>query len=143
MKKNILLTLIIISCFFCYSYGQTDKQECVYEIDDITGETIYSTVDKMPTPKNGLEELYKKIRQNISLNENTTDSMESRIFIQFIVGIDGQISDEKVLRNISGTNLAEQVLKCVSGLEWESGTCNNNKVPVLYKLPMTICLKQQ
>ena len=139
MKLLIYIFLILYALTISSVYGQNDSLKCIHEVDSITGEIVYTYVDKMPSPKKGLGEILKRV-QNLKTTSNV-EILNSKIYVAFIVTENGELTGKRIIKNIHGTELAEQVLELVEKVEWELGECNGKTVPVLYRLPIIICLR--
>ena len=123
-----------------FSYKKrSETEDCISLIDSLTGRKIYQFVDRMPSPKDGEAKLLKKLKE-IKLN-NIPEHIQTKIIVEFIVDSDGKIFGKRVIKNIEGTDLAEQVLKIIDDIEWTIGTCNGSQVPVIYTLPVILEFK--
>ena len=140
MKRIIHILLVICIGTSLNSFGQNTSADCVYEVDTLTGETVYTSVDSMPSPLKGNKELMNELKDL----QYTTDpvSWETKIYVAFIINENGELTGKRILKNIDGTDLAEQVLTLVDNVEWKPGKCNGSPVPVLYKLPVILELKK-
>jgi hypothetical protein len=94
----------------------------------------------MPRPKKGEQKLFEILR-DLNVNAQKTDITESKVVVAFIIDMDGTLTGKRVIRNVKGTNLAEQVLSLIEKIEWEAGSCEGIYVPVIYCLPVHIHLK--
>jgi len=108
--------------------------ECVSFVDTLTGMKIYSFVDSMPKPKEGELNLFEKIK-GIKVKP-ICGEIRGSILVAFIVDIDGNLIGKRIIKNIEGTDFAEQVLTLIDDVEWIVGTCQGNLVPVIYQLPI-------
>lgn len=66
--------------------------------------------------------------------------MRIKIYVAFVVKEDGQIIGKRVVRNIEGTDVAEQMLELLDNLKWQPGVCNGRNVATLFLLPVIIDL---
>lgn len=92
--------------------------------------------EEMPQLIGGLEELQK----NIKYPEDALEKgIEGRVFVQFIVNKDGNVSDAKVIRGIGG-GADEEALRVVREAKFEPGYQNGEPVRVQYALPISFRL---
>ncbi len=92
----------------------------------------------MPAVEGGMPALYKEIRKGIRFPSAGKFEMGSKVFVAFVVDANGQIIGKRVLRNITGTNIAEQILRIIGDMKWIPGTCNEKAVSTLMILPMIV-----
>lgn len=141
MERIKLLFHISHLLFGLYCFGQSKKPECSSSLDSLLNKTVYSIADKMPEPVGGDIELHRKLVRNLVYRQDSANYVGSRVYVGFVVDIDGKVIGKRVFANIYGTDLAQQALALVDKIKWNAGMCNGKKVPVLYKLPISICLK--
>jgi len=138
------MRVILILLFFktLTSFGQAKDNSCIAKLDTLTGRDIYTVAEKMPAPEGGMSHLSKEILRKIRYPSSLRDhSIESKIYVAFVVGDDGKISGKRTLLNIRGTNMADQVLEVVDDVKWYPGTCGGKNVPVLVRLPFIVDVK--
>lgn len=90
---------------------------------------------KMPVIENAqnfLKEIIKRLKPQ-------TGSIESRITVAFIIDEHGKVSGKRIIR---GKELAQQVLTILDDFSWKVATCQGEKVPVLYMLPIIIDFRE-
>ncbi|MEO9513417.1 MAG: energy transducer TonB [Flavobacteriaceae bacterium] len=141
MKIITSISLCLALFSIAVAKGQMEKVNCISSLDSVLCKTVYLSVDKMPIPKGGERILNKELIQNLNYQIDSSNTIGSRVFVSFVVEIDGKISGKRIIQNISGTDLANQALSIVDNLKWVPGSCDGKKVPVLYKLPINICIK--
>ena len=120
-------------------HGQDIK--CVPQIDTLTKLKISKATEKMPEVQGGMEGLYKEVNKRLILPSSLKDVGEIKLVVAFIVKDDGSIIGKRVIKNVKGTDLAEQYLNTIASMKWKPGTCNGKKVSVLMVLPMYIELE--
>ncbi len=138
------LCLTILMLQVIVAFGQkSDLRVCREQIDTLTKQKIFSTVDSLPKVKGGTEELYKKISKQIRFPHFQSDSDASsiKIIVAFIVNIDGKITGKRTIKNNQGNIVADQLLNIIDDFKWTPGICNNKEVPTLYILPVIMCIK--
>lgn len=98
---------------------------------------VYTVVDEMPEMIGGMETLYKAIKYPRAASQN---GIEGRVFIQFVVDKNGNVRDEKVLRDIGG-GCGEAALEAVREVKFTPGKKDGVAVNVQYSLPVTFRLE--
>lgn len=138
-RMRLILTLMVFKTIAAFGQTSNDKVSCSMKLDTLTKEQVYESVDKMPEVQGGLEALYKEI-SGIKFPATARDQGSIKIYVAFVVMDDGQIIGKRVVRNIKGTDSAEQVLGILDHLKWQPAMCNGRKVATLFLLPVTIDL---
>jgi|GEM_PF-2226933 len=78
-----------------------------------TAEKIYHTVDEMPFSPSGEEALLQFISTNIKYPEAARNAdIEGICVVEFVVEKDGDLTNVKILRSISG-NTDEEVVRII------------------------------
>ncbi|MGB5819850.1 MAG: energy transducer TonB [Saonia sp.] len=141
MERKNLTSLICCFGLILSVCGQTDKPKCISDLDSIVKGQVYNKVDKMPMPEGGDIKLSRELIRNLEYCSDSTNTIGSRVYVGFVINVDGKVVGKRIYKNIQGTDLAEQALSLVDNIKWIPGSCNGKNVPVLYKLPITICLR--
>lgn len=105
-------------------------------------DSIVSFVHKMPSPGYNVGEyLGKAIEYPAEAKKN---KIEGRVFVQFVVGKDGKISNIKVKDTKADPMLADAAIKAIAQLpDWIPGEDEHgNKVAVFYNLPINFKLDE-
>lgn len=69
--------------------------------------------------------------------------IEGQVVLEFVVGVDGRVSNIQVKRG-QGGGLTEEAVRVVKGMpKWTPGEQNGRTVPVYYTLPVRFTLKNQ
>ncbi len=107
-----------------------------------TNATIFEWVEEMPCFKGGNEAMFSYLSQNITYPEIAKRSqVEGRVIISFIVSIDGNITEAKVIKSI-GAGCDEEALRVVKNMpKWNPGKQNGNPVNVRVSIPIMFTLK--
>ena len=95
----------------------------------------------MPSVDGGMQQLFQVMAKRIKYPKNDNYPIESKVFVAFVVTELGDITGQRIVKNIEGTDLAEQLLEVVSEFKWLPGTCNGKQVPTILILPMIIDVK--
>ncbi len=119
--------------------GDVVFDEPVEEVvkEESNADQIFTIVEQMPQPENGMEALYKWIGKTIKYpNAARRMGVEGTVFVGFVVNADGQISDVKTVKGISAEcdKEAERVIKMMP--PWTPGKQNGKAVKVKYVLPV-------
>ena len=126
--KTALTVLLIAGSFALMGVNEAFAQ------DDTE---VYTVVDEMPEMIGGMETLYSAIKYPRAASQN---GIEGRVFIQFVVDKNGNVRDEKVLRDIGG-GCGEAALEAVREVKFTPGKKDGVAVNVQYSLPVTFRLE--
>ncbi|MGN6492796.1 MAG: hypothetical protein ACTHLE_12425 [Agriterribacter sp.] len=116
-----------------------EAKHCKTEIDSLTKKTIYVKADKEAINAGGqiaLMQQYEKITSDSIRND-----FDTKFIIAFIVETDGQITGERIIKDKMG-NVGQQMIKIAKSFKWAPAECDGQKVPMLIKLPLQICLQE-
>lgn len=138
-KMRLILTILVFKTIFAFGQTSNDRVACSVQLDTLTKQQVYKTVDKMPEVQGGLEALSKEISR-IKFPAAARDQGNIKIYVAFIVKEDGQIIGKRVVRNIDVTDSVERILEILDHLKWHPGMCNGKKVATLFLLPVIIDL---
>ena len=105
-------------------------------------ETAFEIVEVMPEFVGGMEVLMNYLETEIEYPKKAEkQNIEGRVYVQFVVEKDGDISGAKVLKGI-GAGCDEEALRVVRSMpNWIPGENNGQKVRVKYTLPIKFVLK--
>ncbi|MEE1946162.1 energy transducer TonB [Pedobacter sp. KR3-3] len=104
---------------------------------------VYSFVSMKhpPTYPGGIAALYKFLAQNIKYPKEAAEkNIQGNVFVSFIVGKDGSVSDIKVDRKIGGGTDEEAIRVLKMMKKWNPGTENGKVVKVAYNMPVKFTL---
>lgn len=121
MRNGVAFSLITVS----ESAAQSDDSE------------VYTVVDEMPEMIGGVSALYGEIKYPSAAIRS---GIEGRVFIQFVVDKEGNVRDEKVLRDIGG-GCGEAALDAVKEVKFTPGKKGGVAVNVQYSMPVTFKLE--
>jgi hypothetical protein len=134
--------LIIFTFYTLLAFAQKDvKNPCVSKVDTLTNVEVFLTVDKSPTVQGGMQALYTEVAKKIKYPDSEGDRTGAKVFVAFIVNTDGQIKGQRIVKNIDGTDLAEQLLDIIDDMKWIPGLCKGKPVATLLVMPMIIDVK--
>jgi protein TonB len=105
-------------------------------------EQIFTIVEEMPSYPGGENELFKYLGKSIKYPQMAIDAgISGVVYVTFVVGKDGKISDVKVLRGIGG-GCDEEAIRVVKAMPpWKPGKQRGKAVTVQYNLPVRFTLK--
>jgi protein TonB len=105
---------------------------------------IFTIVEEMPEPPGGLAGFYKYISSHIVYPSMAREAgISGKVFLQFVIEMDGSISDIQVQRGVPGCpdcdREAVRVLKTAD--KWKPGKQNGRAARVRYSLPISFKLQ--
>lgn len=108
----------------------------------LTGE-VFTIVQQMPTFNGGDAEKEKYLSDNIVYPTKEKEAgISGTCYLQFIVEVDGSLSNIQVLRSSGYEDLDKEALRMVTNMpKWVAGKQNGNNVRVLYNLPVKFKLR--
>jgi protein TonB len=118
------------------------KVEIIKREEVVEEEQIFTIVEDMPSFPGGEAELFKYLGKSIKYPQMAQDaSISGVVYVTFVVGKDGKISDAKVLRGIGG-GCDEEALRVVRAMPtWKAGKQRGKPVTVQYNLPIRFTLR--
>ncbi len=148
-KGAILFTFIILGVCFLgnqnLNSANTNMINNEYESPTIVqNDSIFDIVDEMPVFNNEENGLMQFVGKNtIYPAEALKKKITGRVFVTFVVGLEGQVEDVKILR---GTNplldqAALDVVKKIPNFE-KPGKQDGKAVKVRYNIPLNFNLKK-
>lgn len=97
--------------------------------------------DEMPVFVGGNEKLFEYLANTIKYPKMDKQiGREGKVFIEFVVGKNGEITDVKILRGVSETLDAEAIRVIKSMPNWLPGKQKGRAVKVRYKMPISFKL---
>ncbi|WP_462280908.1 energy transducer TonB [Salinivirga cyanobacteriivorans] len=103
---------------------------------------IFMVVEQMPEFPGGQGELFKYISQNIQYPAIAKENgIQGKVFIQFVVGKDGSITNVTVLRGVD-PSLDKEAVRVVKNMpKWKPGKQRGKPVYVRYQVPINFKLQ--
>jgi len=141
--KYLVFILILIACsepFNLESDVIADQEPSHQNTNDYSGNDFFHTCvnEKMPGYPGGYKALYRYIAENIQW-PNTNACMEGKVFVTFVVEIDGSLSQIKVVKGLGG-KYDEAALEVFEEMpKWEPGTRLGQPVSLRMIIPITFC----
>ena len=86
--------------------------------------------------------MFRYLTKNIKYPAEAMEAgIQGSVFVEFVVGKDGRISEAKALRN-EGTPLSQEAVRVVATMpNWLPGTLEGKAVPVRMVLPIRFTLR--
>ena len=105
---------------------------------------IYDSVDESPTFPGGMEKLGAFMAQNLKYPAAAQKAnVEGKVFVNFILTKDGDITDVKILKGI-GFGADEEAVRVVSQMpRWNPAKQDGKAVNVRYNLPINFQLEDE
>ena len=111
------------------------------EIDDVEEEEteeVFVIVEEYPAPIGGMAAFYQYVNNNIKYPVQALSlELQGRVFVQFVVGKDGSITDATVIRGIGGGCDEEAIRVVMAAPGWNPGKQRGKPVRVKMVLPIT------
>ncbi|MBP7168387.1 MAG: energy transducer TonB [Bacteroidia bacterium] len=105
-------------------------------------DAVLSFVEVMPEFPGGTAAMLTYLAKNSQYPQDAKDAKKSgRVYVSFIVGKEGQITDVIVMRNLFPSLDMEAVRLVKSMPNWKPGMQNGKPVRVRYNLPISFQLK--
>ncbi len=103
-------------------------------------EQIFEVVEQQPTPEGGMDAFYKFVGKELNYPAQANRmGVEGRVFVQFIVDEQGNVSEVKAVKGI-GAGCDEEAVRVIKQTKWNPGKQRGRPVkvrmimPVLFKL---------
>jgi antitoxin component YwqK of YwqJK toxin-antitoxin module len=125
------------------SYSENyDKGKLIagVSIDSNKVEFKYTISEIRPVPKKGMQDFYEHIARNF--NTPKVEGLEGKVYVTFVVDIDGTLTDFKILRDI-GFGTGEEAIRAVKNYKgWIPGEQRGRKVRCHFSLPINVKSKR-
>jgi protein TonB len=103
---------------------------------------IFTVVEEQPTYPGGDEARIKFLQENMKYPEEAKElGVQGKVFVTFVVEVDGSITDVKVLRGI-GSGCDDEAVRVVKSMpKWVPGKQRGVPVRVQFNLPINFKLQ--
>jgi periplasmic protein TonB len=103
---------------------------------------IFTVVEEQPSYPGGDEARIKFLQENIKYPEEAKElGVQGKVFVTFVVEVDGSITDVRVLRGI-GAGCDEEAVRVVKSMpRWVPGKQRGQPVRVQFNLPIKFTLQ--
>jgi protein TonB len=110
----------------------------VGEVEEEDTEEIFVIVEDVPTPRGGMAAFYQHVNDNIKYpRQAQAMNIEGKVFVQFVVGKNGELTDIQVIRGIGGGCDEEAIRVVKISPTWNAGKQRGRPVRVKMVLPIT------
>ena len=139
MKHNLLFYLLISSTFF--NAQVKEKEEIIVVVETPAETQISELPDKEAEFPGGADEMMKYLSENIKYPPSAIEMNEQgRVFLSFIVEVDGTISSVKVEKGVSDV-IDQEAIRIVQSMpKWTPGTLAEKAVRSKAILPINFTL---
>lgn len=120
-----------------YRYYLLDSLICSSEYDTISKREIFRKVTQWPVYGDSIQDTLKYIYNNLKSPDPYAD-LWGTVFVQFIVELDGTLTNFKILRGLHPKCDKEAIDVLKNMPKWTPGKCNGEKVPVYFIIPINI-----
>lgn len=129
MKKFFYLVLMFFTFQFAFSQNESI---------DLNDNTVYNTagIDVKPQFPGGYEAFYKFIGENYKTPK--VKKLSGKVYVTFVIEIDGSITGIKVLRDIGYGTGKEAIRVLQISPKWMPGEQNGKKVRCAFSIPIEI-----
>ncbi len=111
------------------------------DVEEEDTDEIFIIVEESPQPIGGMAAFYQYVNDNIQYpRQAQTMRIEGRVFVQFVVNKDGNLTDIEVIRGIGGGCDEEAVRVLENAPRWQPGKQRGRPVRVKMVLPITFKL---
>jgi protein TonB len=146
MKFIFSITLFLSTSILCFSQRLIEPVSpppVEQVVED--PEKVFTIVEQMPEFEGGQQALMSFISKNMVYpSVSKENEIQGTVFLSYIVRANGNLSDIKVLRSVSGGSELDReairVLKLTNG-KWSPGKQNGKPVHVEMKLPFRFLLR--
>lgn len=120
---------------------QSDDTKLLEQQEVSPEEDVFTVVETMPEFPGGKKALYKFLADNIKYPEKAKkDGIQGRVFVNFIVESNGDVSNVNIIRGVS-SELDKEALRVVKMMpKWKPGVQRGKNVRVSFNLPIKFTL---
>ncbi len=151
--KLLAITPALAALFFVFScdFGNNDaKNEAPVTPESSAvqilkgedpGDDVFTIVEEQPEPYGGLDSFYEFIGEDLQYPEEARkNKVEGRVFVQFVVDEEGNVTHVKAVKGI-GFGCDEEAVRAVKNSpKWKPGKQHGKKVKVRMILPINFSL---
>ncbi len=113
----------------------------IVEEEEVEEEQIFTIVEDQPSFPGGDAALMKYLQENLKYPTMAREAgIQGTVFVTFVVEIDGNITDVRILRGVGG-GLDEEAIRVVQSMPaWTPGRQRGQAVRVQFNLPIRFVL---
>ena len=109
----------------------------VEDVEEEDSDEIFIIVEQSPVPTGGMAAFYEHVNKTIKFPRQAQAlGIEGRVFVQFVVGKDGALTDVHVIRGIGGGCDEEAIRVVQLAPKWKAGKQRGKPVRVKMVLPI-------
>jgi TonB family protein len=124
-----------------FGYGGISK--AANGTNDDTEVYDFVSLDTQPGFTGGMEKFYAYLKQNVKYPvEAQKNNIQGKVFLSFVVEIDGDLTDIKVERALGFGTDEEAVRVLKASPKWTPGTYHGKAVRVKYNIPISFSLNK-
>ena len=136
MKRTLLILVLVASVMSLHAQQQHDPNSDI-KIDSPDTNKVFVAVQQEPAFPGGKQKWADYLKENLKYpSQAKENSIQGRVFVQFVVERDGVISNPKVVRGI-GSGCDEEAIRLMKASpKWDPGLQNGHAVRVQYMVPI-------
>lgn len=143
MKKLTFIVFLFLVVYHHIGFAQNPIDTILLDttLSD-KNDSIIEISETLPEFPGGENEMYAYLAKSLTYPTNAQDNnIQGRVYLTFIVEIDGSISHIKCLRGIGG-GCDKEAIRAVKAMpKWTAGIQKGKKVRVRYNLPIVFKLQ--
>ena len=149
--RNIFLDLTLVSVLFtAFACNQQQENEAFSKAEIVKDDAepdntlFWGPVEDQPEPTAGMGAFYEYVDATLTYPEEAkADSIEGKVFVQFLVTEEGQITEVETIKGIGYgcDEEAERIMRHANS--WKPGKERGNPVEVRMVLPITFRLNHK
>jgi TonB family protein len=113
----------------------------LYHIDEVSGDSIYTIVEKTAEYKGGMEALYKKVGKTLRYPADARRyGIEGKVFVEFVIEKTGSVRDVRVIKGLGGGLNEESVRVIETMTNWIPAKVKGKSVQQRMVLPIAFKL---
>lgn len=133
---GIMLTICLTAAT---AFGQEEQTKS--KKSEQPQEKVYDVVEQKPEFTGGQTEFAKYFKESVQYPEEAKKKgIQGKVFVNFIVGADGSISNARVLQAVDPMLDAEALRVVTNMPKWVPGKEKGKEVAVYYNLPVNFTL---
>ncbi|SMC72031.1 TonB family protein [Pedobacter nyackensis] len=103
----------------------------------------FVSIDKQPGFEGGMQNFYSYLQKSVKYPiEAQKNNVQGKVFLSFVVEVDGDLSNIKVERSLGSGTDEEAVRVLAESPKWVPGMQNGKAVRVKYNIPITFSLSK-
>lgn len=140
-KLAVIISLIMT---FAIENNLQARPLITNEITNLTTDSIFAVVEKMPEFTGGEKGIFTFLKQTIQYPaEAQKKNEQGRVIVRFVISKTGKVENVEVIRGVS-QSIDSEALRVVGLMpDWTPGEQNGEKVAVYYTLPVMFKLTSE